>query len=79
MANYAAGFEAVKLADSGKSEEELAESYSAAYVDEARSVETIHYMAGQPIPDDPGAPEPGEKRAVPPPPTPAQGGASPTS
>lgn len=77
MASYAAQFEEAKLADSGKTQEELAESYAAAYVDEERPLEPIRYMAGQPIPNDPGAPAEGEKRALPPPPTPAQGGASP--
>ena len=77
MARYAAEFEEKKLADSGKSEAELLESYDAAYVDEARPQEAIRYMAGQLIPNDPGAPAPGEKRALPPPPTPEQGGASP--
>ncbi|NKB35792.1 MAG: hypothetical protein GKR93_01295 [Gammaproteobacteria bacterium] len=77
MARYAAQFEEKKLSDSAKTEEELAESYAAAYVDEARPLEAIRYMAGQPIPGDPGAPAEGEKRALPPPPSPEQGGASP--
>ncbi len=77
VAGYAAECEKKELADSGKSEAELAESYDAAYVDEARPLEAIRYTAGKPIPNDPGAPAPGEKRALPPPPGPAQGGASP--
>ncbi len=76
---YAAEFEKANLADSDLSEEQMLESYDAAHVDDPRPLEAIRYMAGQPIPNDPGAPVPGEKRALPPPPTPAQGGASPRS
>ena len=77
MAHYAAQFEQEKLAASGKSDEELAENYAAAYEEEKRPLESVRYMAGQPIPGDPGAPAPGEKRKLPPPPTPAEGGAPP--
>ena len=77
MARYAAEFEEKKLQGCGKSEDELAESYAAAYVDEERPLDAVRYMAGQPIPGDPGPPAEGEKRALPPPPSPEQGGASP--
>ena len=77
MARYAAEFEKGLMANTKKSEEDLQACYEAAYVNEPQPTEVIRYMAGQPIPNDPGAPEPGEKRALPPPPTPEQGGASP--
>ena len=77
MARYAAQFEKSKMTDTKKTPEDLASCYQAAYVDESEPLEEIRYMAGQPIPNDPGAPVPGEKRALPPPPTPEQGGASP--
>ena len=50
---------------------------AAAYHGAKRPLEVVGYMAGQPIPGDPGEPAAGEKRKLPPPPTPAQGGASP--
>lgn len=61
----------------GKTVEEFAESISVAYGAESEPIEEIHYMAGQPIPNDPGDPAPGEKREFPPPPSPEQGGDSP--
>jgi coenzyme F420 hydrogenase subunit beta len=61
----------------GKTTEEIADSISAAYGEEFAPEEEIHYMAGQPISDDPGDPAPGEKRIFPPAPSPAKGGASP--
>ena len=69
------GLTAAQLYAAG--EDELAESYAAAYVDEERPLDAVRYMAGQPIPGDPGPPAEGEKRALPPPPSPEQGGASP--
>ena len=60
-----------------KSAAELSEALATAYGDEARPDETIRYMAGQPIPGDPGAPPPGQKRKLPPPPPPEAGGAPP--
>jgi len=60
----------------GKSSEELAEFISAAYGGEPEP-EEIRYMAGQPIPNDPGDPEPGEKRVFPPAPGLDEGGGSP--
>ena len=77
MASYAAEFEKANMAETKKSEEDLAACYDVAYVGEQQPLEAIRYMAGQPIPNDPGAPVPGEKRALPPPPTPEQGGSSP--
>ncbi|MEQ8659628.1 MAG: Coenzyme F420 hydrogenase/dehydrogenase, beta subunit C-terminal domain, partial [Gammaproteobacteria bacterium] len=68
---------AAALAGSGKSAEETAACLDAAYGPEPRPSEVIGYIAGQPIPGDPGAPEPGEKRRLPPPLTPAEGGAPP--
>ena len=58
-------------------DEALQEKYLAAYHGAEPPKEVMGYMAGQPIPGDPGAPAEGEKRKLPPPPTPAQGGASP--
>lgn len=72
-----ADFAASRMAASGKSEEELAPVFAAAYAEEEPPVRVIGYMAGQPIPGDPGEPAPGEKRKQPPPPTPEQGGAPP--
>jgi len=77
VARYAAVFEEKKLAGGGRSEEERTENFRAAYGEEERPLEAVRYMAGQPIPGEPGAPPPGEKRKLPPPPTPAQGGAPP--
>lgn len=57
--------------------EELNARVIAAYGDDPAFDNTIGYTAGQPIPGDPGDPAPGEKRKLPPPPTPEQGGASP--
>lgn len=65
------------MAGSGKSEAELAECLAAAYEGAPRPVEVVGYMAGQPIPNDPGPPPPGEKRKLPPPPGPDAGGAPP--
>lgn len=62
---------------SPKSPGELEECLDTAYGGEDRPTEVVGYMAGQPIPGDPGAPPPGEKRKLPPPPTPEQGGAPP--
>lgn len=56
---------------------ELSEALATAYGDEPRPDATFRYMAGQPIPGDPGAPAPGEKRKLPPPPLPEAGGAPP--
>jgi coenzyme F420 hydrogenase subunit beta len=77
MAQYAAQFEKGKMTETKKSEEDLQSCYETAYAGEEQPLEEIRYMAGQPIPNDPGVPAAGEKRALPPPPTPEQGGASP--
>jgi len=77
MAHNAAQFAKEKMTETKKSPENLASCYDTAYGNESQPVEEIRYMAGQPILNDPGAPAPGEKRALPPPPSPEQGGASP--
>lgn len=66
-----------RLAGSGKDAAEESACYAAAYGGEPRPREVIGYMAGQPIPGDPGEPAAGEKRKLPPPLTPEQGGAPP--
>ena len=77
MAHNAAQFAKEKMSETKKSPEDLANCYDKAYDNELQPVEEIRYMAGQPILNDPGAPTPGEKRALPPPPSPEQGGSSP--
>lgn len=64
-------------ARAGMTEEAIGAGMTAAYGDEAPSGEIIGYTAGLPIPGDPGEPAGGEKRQLPPPPAPEQGGASP--
>lgn len=66
-----------RLAAGKKPAEETVACLDACYADEARPSETIAYMAGQPIPGDPGAPAAGEKRRLPPPLPPEAGGAPP--
>ncbi len=68
---------AAGMADSPKTSAELEECLAAAYQEEDRPVQVAGYMAGNPIPGDPGDPPPGEKRKLPPPPAPEQGGAPP--
>ena len=58
-------------------DEALQEKYLAAYHGEQPPQEVVGYMAGQPIPGDPGPAPEGEKRKLPPPPSIEQGGASP--
>ncbi|MBI2178805.1 MAG: Coenzyme F420 hydrogenase/dehydrogenase, beta subunit C-terminal domain [Candidatus Tectomicrobia bacterium] len=72
-----AGFALARMAGSGKSAGELEACLGTAYGGEERPVRVAGYMAGQPIPGDPGEPPPGEKRKLPPPPSPGQGGAPP--
>ncbi|HBK79895.1 MAG TPA: hypothetical protein DDZ83_09530 [Nitrospinae bacterium] len=72
-----ADFSAAAMEGSSKTAEEMEECLATAYQDEDRPAEVIGYMAGSPIPGDPGDPPPGEKRKLPPPPTPEQGGAPP--
>lgn len=76
-ADGGADFAARRMADSPKTPEELEECLATAYGEEARPAGARGYMAGQPIPGDPGEPPPGEKRKLPPPPGPARGGAPP--
>ncbi len=66
-----------RLTAAGKTTAEVAPSITAAYEDETRPEKIIGYMAGQPIPGDPGPAPEGEKRKLPPPPLPTQGGAAP--
>lgn len=73
----AADVSAAVMTATVKGEEELAEMLQTAYGTDDRPLEIIGYMAGQPIPGDPGPSPPGEKRKLPPPPAPAEGGASP--
>lgn len=72
-----ADFAARRMADAPRTPEELEECLATAYGEEARPAGARGYMAGQPIPGDPGEPPPGEKRKLPPPPGPARGGAPP--
>ncbi len=72
-----ADFAAGRMKDSPKSPEELDACREAAYGGEPLPGPVAGYMAGQPIPGDPGDPPPGEKRKLPPPPAPEQGGAPP--
>ena len=65
------------LADSKKSAEEAADCMAAAYLDEEQPDAPIRYMAGQPIPNDPGPPADGGKRKLPPPLPLGEGGDSP--
>ena len=62
-----------------KTAAEIESCLDAAYAGAPRPAEVVGYMAGEPIPGDPGEPAEGEKRKLPPPPSPAQGGASPLS
>ncbi|MBK6660536.1 MAG: Coenzyme F420 hydrogenase/dehydrogenase, beta subunit C-terminal domain [Proteobacteria bacterium] len=65
-----------KLTPGALSEDEVKASLEAAYGTEARPTETIAYIAGNPIPGDPGEGS-GEKRKLPPPLAPEAGGAPP--
>jgi coenzyme F420 hydrogenase subunit beta len=67
----------LKIAASGRAQADVDACLDVAYADAPRPLEVIGYMAGQPIPGDPGEPPPGEKRKLPPPPRPDQGGAPP--
>jgi coenzyme F420 hydrogenase subunit beta len=72
-----ADFSAAAMEGSSKTVKEMEKCLAAAYQDEERPEKIIGYMAGNPIPGDPGDPLPGEKRKLPPPPAPEQGGAPP--
>jgi hypothetical protein len=65
------------LRDSGRAEPEVQACLDALYRGGADRPATPSAMRGQPIPNDPGDPAPGEKRRLAPPPTLQQGGASP--
>lgn len=65
------------IAALGKPQTEVDAALGAAYERASHPLEVVGYMAGQPIPGDPGEPAPGEKRKLPPPPRPDQGGAPP--
>ena len=61
-----------------KSDEELQDCLNAAYLEESQPGAAVNgYIAGNPIPGDPGAPPPGEKRRLPKPLPPELGGAPP--
>src|SRR5690606_32397420 len=68
---------AAALEATGKRLAEMTAEIEAAYAGERRPREVVGYMAGQPIPGEPPEPAPGEKRKLPPPPSPEQGGAPP--
>ena len=65
------------ISAAGKPAAEIDACLDAAYAGAARPVAVAACAAGEPIPGDPGDPAEGAKRKLPPPPTPAQGGASP--
>ena len=65
-----------KLTAGRLSEDDVEASLAAAYRDQARPTETVAYIAGNPIPGDPGD-SGGEKRKLPPPLSPEAGGAPP--
>ncbi|HCU90151.1 MAG: hypothetical protein CMF53_04010 [Legionellales bacterium] len=66
-----------RLRTAGVAEAEIGERLQSAYGADEPPFEIRGFMAGQPIPDDPGAAALGEKRKLPPPPSPLQGGAPP--
>lgn len=68
---------ASEFVESGKDTAEFADMLQTAYATDARPQAIVGYMAGQPIPGDPGEPLSGEKRKLPPPPEPHEGGAAP--
>ncbi len=72
-----ASFASQRMADSPKTPEELENCLATAYGEEDRPAGIRGFLAGRPIPNDPGDPPPGEKRKLPPPPSPAEGGAPP--
>ena len=68
---------AAAIAQTAKSAEETAACLDVAYDGKARPGDIVAYIAGQPIPGEPPDAGEGDKRKLPPPPTPEQGGASP--
>jgi len=65
------------IAAAAKQPADLDACLDAAYLDAPRAREVVGYLAGMPIPGEPPAPVGDEKRKLPPPPKPEQGGASP--
>lgn len=76
-AGEAAAFARGKLEGGKKPAEETQACLDAAYAAEPRPADVVGYVAGQPIPGDPGEPPPGEKRKLPKPLPPELGGAPP--
>ncbi len=73
-----AALSATAIAATAKAAAEIETCLDAAYAGKSRpSDEIVAYFAGQPIPGEPPEVAAGEKRKLPPPPTPEQGGASP--
>jgi hypothetical protein len=68
---------AAAIAQTAKAPAEIEACLDAAYVDLPRPSGIVGYIAGQPIPGEPPDLGEGDKRKLPPPPTPEQGGASP--
>jgi hypothetical protein len=65
------------IATTAKPAAETETCLEAAYLTTPRAVEIVGYLAGMPIPGEPAEPGEGEKRKLPPPPKPEQGGAPP--
>jgi coenzyme F420 hydrogenase subunit beta len=76
-ATESAHISAAALSSHDDNQNALAEASVIAYAGDKRPTEVVGYMAGSPIPGDPGAAEAGEKRRLPPPPGPSEGGAPP--
>ena len=68
---------AAAIAQTAKAPAEIEACLDAAYLNLPRPSGIVGYIAGQPIPGEPPDAGDGEKRKLPPPPTPEQGGASP--
>ena len=68
---------AAAIAQTAKAPAEIEACLDAAYVNLPRPSGIVGYIAGQPIPGEPPDAGDGEKRKLPPPPSPEQGGASP--
>ncbi|MGE3772166.1 MAG: hypothetical protein AB7I32_04530 [Gammaproteobacteria bacterium] len=65
------------IAQTAKPPAETEACLDAAYLTTPRAVDVVGYFAGMPIPGEPPEPVGDEKRKLPPPPKPEQGGASP--
>jgi hypothetical protein len=68
---------AAMIAQTAKAAAEVEACLDVAYNGAARPLEIVAYLGGMPIPGEPPEPAEGEKRKLPPPPKPEQGGASP--